>query len=246
MSIECWFVDYMSTFGIYIDISHNILHEVSILLKKERAYSSFKDALFDGALMPGQFVTQQELCDLLNMSVTPMRDALKELESEGLITVMPQKGLQITLITKMYIKDAFQMRRFLELGAVRFVAEMDDRSFLNDILDDMQAIMARAEVLIDRDLLIEAHRLDDRMHFHLISALDNALVSEMHMRVTDRIRMIRLNGMYSEPRLIPILKEHTNVLTACLTGDQESAVKALEYHLSVSEQRALGGEYLGI
>src|SRR5690554_4515722 len=85
---------------------------------KQVAYDRFREALFAGHLRSGQLVSQKELVTLLGLSIGALRELLPRLQSEGLLNVLPQRGIQITLIDLPMIRDAFQMRMALEREAV--------------------------------------------------------------------------------------------------------------------------------
>ena len=96
-------------------------------LMREVAYERFKAQLFKRNLAPGQFVSQGELCELLDVPLGPTREALKRLEAENLVRLIPQRGIQITDIGVTLIHEAFQFRTVLELAAVRrFVGTVED------------------------------------------------------------------------------------------------------------------------
>ncbi len=90
---------------------------------KQAAYEGFQQALLSGRLRPGQLVSQREMTGMLGVSVGALRELLPRLEGEGLLTVMPQRGIQITAINLSMIRDAFQLRAAYEreavIGAVR-------------------------------------------------------------------------------------------------------------------------------
>lgn len=209
-------------------------------MRKNDAYALFKDSLLSNRLTPGEFLTQKELSDQLGVSIGPLRDALKMLESERLVEILPQKGIRIAHVDAVFIVEAYQLRRFIEIGAVRYVAELPDREFLRPVLDQMLAINARTESMIDAGLLREALAADEEMHRILIAALDNSLISESYGRITDRIRMIRLNRGYAEARVKTALGEHLEIVKACIAGDADEAAKAMGHHLGISEARSLG------
>src|SRR5690242_8194947 len=94
---------------------------------REVAYERFKVQLFKRNLVPGQFVSQGELCALLDVPLGPTREALKRLEAESLVRLIPQRGIQIADIGVTLIREAFEFRTILELAAVRaFVRTADD------------------------------------------------------------------------------------------------------------------------
>src|SRR5581483_9745352 len=95
-------------------------------LMRELAYERFKMELFRRNLQPGQFVSQGELCALLDVPLGPTREALKRLEAESLVRLIPQRGIQITQIGVQLIHEAFEFRTVLELAAVRRFALQGD------------------------------------------------------------------------------------------------------------------------
>ena len=86
---------------------------------REVAYERFKEELFKRRLAPGQFVSQGELCALLDTPLGPTREALKRLEAESLVRLIPQRGIQITDIGVTLIHEAFQFRTILEADPAR-------------------------------------------------------------------------------------------------------------------------------
>src|SRR6185369_12224685 len=96
-------------------------------LMREVAYERFKAQLFKRNLAPGQFVSQVELCELLDVPLGPTREALKRLEAENLVRLIPQRGIQIADIGVTLIREAFEFRTILEVAAIRrFVRSADD------------------------------------------------------------------------------------------------------------------------
>ena len=111
---------------------------------RDKAYARFKQRLFDGDLKPGQFVSQRELCAVVDMKVGPVRDALKRLQAEALVKVIPQRGIQIADVNVKLLRDAFELRTTLELHAVRRYAQSGDLAALDAVEDRMRSIDVRA------------------------------------------------------------------------------------------------------
>ncbi len=109
---------------------------------RQVAYQSFKTALFERTIRPGQFLTQRELCGALNVSVAPMRDALRQLEAEGLVELLPQTGMRVTSVDTRFIRDAFQLRRMLEVQACRGVEDLG--SWPANLMIRTESIVTRA------------------------------------------------------------------------------------------------------
>ena len=87
------------------------------------AYARFKESLFARRIPIGATVTQAELVELLEVPIGPLREALQVLENDGLLTMLPRSGIRIVKPGMSLMKDSFQLRRILELEAVRKYAE---------------------------------------------------------------------------------------------------------------------------
>ena len=90
---------------------------------KKSAYERFQQALLQGQIRPGEVCSQKDLMALLGLSIGALRELLPRLEAEGLLQVLPQRGIQITIIDIPMIRHAFQMRVALEREAVLHALE---------------------------------------------------------------------------------------------------------------------------
>jgi DNA-binding GntR family transcriptional regulator len=210
-------------------------------LMREVAYERFKSELFKRNLVPGQFVSQGELCALLDVPLGPTREALKRLEAESLVRLIPQRGIQITDIGVTLIHEAFQVRTVLELAAVRhFVANARD-DVLTELERNTTAVLGGFAGNDDTDprLLDRALQVDWGMHNLIVESVGNRIMMSAHRQNFDKIRMIRLHGR--SPRYLPLaMEEHLAVIHAMQRRDAEGAASALEHHLKSAERRALG------
>lgn len=210
-------------------------------LMREVAYERFKAELFKRNLTPGQFVSQGELCELLDVPLGPTREALKRLEAESLVRLIPQRGIQIADIGVTLIHEAFEFRTILELAAVRRFAVEADAAVIADLEERTTAVLKRLDGGSNSDprLLDAALQVDWGMHDLMVEAVGNRIMMTAHRQNFDKIRMIRLHGR--SPRYIPLaLEEHIAVIRALGRRDPDAAAAALETHLKAAERRALG------
>jgi len=210
-------------------------------LMREVAYERFKAQLFKRNLVPGQFVSQGELCDLLDVPLGPTREALKRLEAESLVRLIPQRGIQITDIGVTLIREAFEFRTILEAAAVRrFVATADDAT-LEALETSTRTMLDRLAANADADtrLVDAALEVDWRMHDLIVESVGNRILMQAHRQNFDKIRMIRLHGR--SPRYLPLaMEEHLAAIQAMRRRDADAAASALEHHLACAQRRALG------
>jgi len=208
---------------------------------REVAYERFKAELFKRNLSPGQFVSQGELCELLDVPLGPTREALKRLEAESLVRLIPQRGIQIADIGVTLIHEAFEFRTILELAAVRRFALEADGAIVADLEERTLSVMRRLDGNGNPDprLLDAALQVDWGMHDLIVESVGNRIMMTAHRQNFDKIRMIRLHGR--SPRYIPLaLEEHMAVIRGLKRRDPDKAAAALETHLKAAERRALG------
>ena len=210
-------------------------------LMREVAYERFKAQLFKRNLVPGQFVSQGELCALLDVPLGPTREALKRLEAENLVRLIPQRGIQITDIGVKLIHEAFEFRTILEVAAVRRFARDAADATIAELERATRSVLERMATAdeFDTRLLDAALQVDWGMHNMIVEAIGNHVLTTAHRQNFDKIRMIRLHGR--SPRYLPLaMEEHLAVIEALRRRDPDDAAAALERHLAAAERRALG------
>ncbi len=207
----------------------------------EQAYRAFKTHLYAKDLRPGQFVSQRELVTLTGVPLGPMREALQKLESEGLVEMIPQRGIRLAEANPKLIRDAFGLRVLIETAAARRFAESAPDGDLAALEAAHRDIVARARSGIDEALLDSAQAVDWSLHDTLVACLDNTLIWNTHKANSDRIRLIRLDsGMLTAGNLLDAMDEHLAVIDACRRADADGAAAAIEAHLSTAMRRAMG------
>ncbi len=209
---------------------------------RAQAYENFRRQILAANIRPGQFISQRELLQLLDMPLGAVRELIPRLEAEGLLRTVPQRGLQIAHVDLALINNAFQLRLVLEREAVlRFCATVSDGD-LAKIDDAHRRIVARAKKgPIDAALLDDAQTVDWGLHDLMIDALGNKLISEIYRVNSLRVRLIRLErAMLSEEALLPAMQEHQWFIEALQRRDAQQAAERLSHHIESAHRRVLG------
>ena len=210
-------------------------------MDRVEAYQNFKDKLLSGHLAPGQFVTQKELAKLAGVPLGAAREAIQKLESENLLKVHPQRGIQITDLTTRFIREAFGLRLLFERAAIRQFAEHGPMPVIEDLLRATEAVLAEVRLELSEANLSRAVEVDWRMHDVIIEAMGNELIRETYQINATRIRLIRANNRLTPDRVIAGLEEHVAMLGHCRDRNSDAAGKAMEAHIEISKSRALQG-----
>lgn len=209
---------------------------------RARAYENFRQQILQANVSPGQFVSQRELMQLLDMPLGAVRELIPRLEAEGLLRTVPQRGLQIAHVDLKLIHNAFQLRGLLEHeAAMHFVRVVSD-SDLNDIEAAHQEIVKRAtKGGISDELLTQATSVDWGLHDLMIDTLSNELISQTYRINSLRVRLIHLErSTLSAEVLLPAMHEHLDLIEALKKRDPNAVAEKLRYHIHCAHQRVLG------
>lgn len=205
------------------------------------AYTRILETLFDRKIPAGAFVSQNDLVKLLGIPVAPLRDALKVLETEGVVTIHPRSGIQFVKPGLELTRSTYQYRGILERAAVAVYAETADEVELEEIEQRHRAVMAS----IERDGLGEAEKieieaLEQKLHNAIIGSLANPLIETSYKRMHNYLRLVRLDRRLTAPLALRSLREHMEIILACKQRDPDKAVAALSAHFTAALQRHMG------
>ena len=208
------------------------------------AYDKFKEALLTRKIALGTTMTQSDLADILQVSVSPLRDALKVLESEGFVAILPRSGIKIAEPNIDLIKNTYQLRKIIEEPALLRYAEQVSNSELEEFRETHLDVLEKVKVasIETIPIFIEARELDVRFHERIVQALDNLIISNIYKTNQERGLLVRLRlNKTATPHYVNVtLREHLKILDALIEGDIEGARQALLNHLDKAVQRSMG------
>ena len=207
----------------------------------DRAYERILEMLFDQQIPAGAFVSQSQLVALVGIPIAPLRDALKVLEVEGIVTIHPRSGIQFVKPGFELTRSTYQYRSILERAAISVYAELADDSELAELEQRHLAVIAEVERdgLVDH-ARVEIDALETALHTAIIRSLDNPLIVTSYKRIRSYLRLIRLERKVSPAMALKSLHEHVRIIAACKEHDPEAAAAALRAHFDAALQRVLG------
>lgn len=207
---------------------------------RDKAYDSFTERLLARQIKPGQFVSQRELVELTGMTLGAIRELIPRLEAEGLITTVPQRGMQVAHVDLSLIRNAYQFRLFLETQATALFAVNAPDAVIARLRSDHEAIIRRAEAGERETLIADAEATDRTMHETIIDHLGNDIISNAFRVNWIKIRLIRQDEtrLYAE-LVVPVMRDHLAVIAACERRDAGAAVAAMTAHINASRARAI-------
>lgn len=212
-----------------VDDSHN-----------NEGYRRFREALQSGQLTAGMVVTQNELCDLLGLSLSPLRETLVLLEEFGLVEIKPRTGIRIVYPEVAFIRENYQFRIMIEVSALKSFGDMVTEAWLASMRDrheECRRLLNDAVPFEEAQAQIIA--LDRKMHRDIVEALENRAIMTTHTRLQENISMARRVHQRSTFRaqLADSIDEHMRVISALEQRDVPAAIAALEAHFRASTHR---------
>jgi DNA-binding GntR family transcriptional regulator len=207
---------------------------------REKAYESFTRHLLARDVRPGQFVSQRRLVELTGLPLGAIRELIPRLEAEGLIKTVPQRGLQIAHIDLHLIREAFQLRLFLEKEAVALFVHSASDELIGRMIGKHRELAAAAAAGNETpELEAEAQAVDWGMHDAFIDALGNRIISNVYRVNSIKMRLINQERFRINGRVASVMGEHMGVLDAIERRSAEDAVLELVKHIGHARDRAL-------
>jgi DNA-binding GntR family transcriptional regulator len=205
------------------------------------AYRKVLEGLFERTVPAGAFVSQNELVNLLGIPVQPLRDALRVLEAEGVLTIQPRSGIQFLKPDLELARSTYQFRTIIERAAARSFAETGAAEIVTTLIRDHEALKAKIEGgKFGPDVLAELDALEDRLHNGMLTSLRNPLIETTERRLKNYVRLIRLERLVTQPLALHTLREHLEILHALEARDGDAAERAVAAHFQAALQRILG------
>jgi DNA-binding GntR family transcriptional regulator len=188
------------------------------------AYDQILDAVVAGKLPGGTVVQERLLARLLNLSRTPIREAIRRLEGEGLLTRVSPRVLMVSRVTVAEVLEILSVRRLLEVEAAGNAVGKIPSAEIDGLAARVHAILCSEAVTAE-----EYHRLDDDIHEGIAKASGNltlcAIISDLRRR-TAMFDMRRI-----PERFRPSCEEHLRILGALSRGDAEAARQEIAAHI---------------
>lgn len=209
---------------------------------ENRGYNAFFEALVEGRLRLGQTLKQEELAEILGISLSPMREATTLLEAEGLIQVRRKVGITIFYPDMKLVGNSFQLRGLLEKEGLRKFAGMVTPGWIARMRSEHQRVMDLVRDVND----LYAYRLPMKtleadFHESFIAVYANEQLSLIYARLVQKMYLFRLHNLdaVGPANTIQSMREHLVVIDALEAGDVEAAISGLDAHLKGVLHRVL-------
>ncbi len=212
---------------------------------RQAAYESIENLLKDGELRPGQIVSQRELVKRTGLTLGAVREAVPRLEAEGLLLTVPQRGLMVPSLDIAFVRDAYELRRVLEMSAIPAAVERMPDAAIEELIEWHRGLRARIERGGSAEAALAADALQKRdwsMHEGFVAMTGNRLMSNIFRVTAIKIRMAVQSRIQVTPyNALRVIDEHLAILEPLARRDAKAMAAGLTRHIDNSLTIALGG-----
>lgn len=210
---------------------------------REVVCESLRDAIRKGILKPGQRIMEIKLAEELGVSRTPVREAIRKLEIEGYVVMMPRRGTYVADMSIRDINEIFEIRTALESLSNGLAAEHiteDELEHLQRLLVVIGGYIKEYEDGPDREAAMDKIvKTDIEFHDLLYHAARNNRLVGIISNLRDQLTRFRTLSMSYPGRLKATLDEHREIVETIANGDGRAARKAAVHHMENSEKTLL-------
>jgi DNA-binding GntR family transcriptional regulator len=194
---------------------------------------SIKAAILSGQLRPGQALIEAELAATLEVSKTPVREALKTLAGSGLVMMSPYKGASVRIVDAELARAVYEVRALAEPEAVRKAVRRESG------LDEAAAALADAEQAAQDPDQASMSLINRRFHRALYAGCGNPLLVKILDDLRDQTALITVAGWGIRPTWAAEILEHRGILDAARDGDAGKAAELMRLHITTFADRVI-------
>lgn len=198
-------------------------------------YTQLQKDILTGKLKPGHKLTEQTICEAYQVSRTPVREALRQLEAEGLVENILNRGCFVVGLSKQDFEDIFELRKIYEIQAVKWAIERitdEEMDALDETFEFMEFYTLRND--IDKMLTI-----NEGFHQIIYEASHNRMLQQFLSSYQVYLKYLRKDDEYPDDYLSTVLEEHRLIFKAFIEKDVEAGAEAMEQHIENSKKRRL-------
>lgn len=192
-----------------------------------KVFNKIREDILAGNYQEKDELKEAAISKALGVSRTPVREALRQLELEGLVTIVPNKGAYVNGITAQDIYDIYVIRSYLEGLCAKWACE----HITKEQIDELEEIIYLSEFHIQKEHWEQIFELDNRFHLYLYKACGSKILEHILSDYHHYVERVRKNTLSSQERARTASMEHKAILNAVINKDEEKAEKLANEHI---------------
>lgn len=199
---------------------------------RDVVFNTLRQAILTGELKPGERLMEIHLANRLGVSRTPIREAIRKLELEGLVIMIPRRGAEVAQITEKNLKDVLEVRRALDALCAELAC---DRISEEEVLHLKEACIAFENATKTRDAKIIA-KADVALHDIIVQATNNNRLITLVNNLSEQMYRYRFEYIKDESQHQRLVEEHRTIYESIVRKDKEAASNAARIHIDNQER----------
>lgn len=195
---------------------------------REVVFHSLRDAILKGELKPGERLMEVHLAEKLGVSRTPVREAIRKLEQEGLAVVNPRRGAEVAKMTEKDLDDVLQIRLALDALAVRMACD----HMTEDDLHDLEVATKNFESSIHAGDIKAMVETDEAFHDVIYNSTGNPKLIVMINNIREQMYRFRYEYLKDSAAYPRLIDEHREIFEGLKSRDQEHVEEAIQIHIA--------------
>ncbi len=201
---------------------------------RDVVFNTLRQAILTGELKPGERLMEIRLADRLGVSRTPIREAIRKLELEGLVTMVPRKGAEVAQITEKSMNDVLEVRRALDALCAELAC---DRITEEELVGLKRACDAFEQAVRTEDVK-EIARADVALHDIIVQATGNSRLIQLVNNLSEQMYRYRFEYIKDFSQHERLVEEHRIIYEGIIRKDKETASRAAKMHID-NQKRAI-------
>lgn len=194
---------------------------------RDVVFNTLRQAILRGELKPGERLMEIQLANKLGVSRTPIREAIRKLELEGLVLMIPRRGAEVAEITEKSLRDVLEVRKALEELSVQLACER----ITEEQIQELKNAAKEFEVLLKSGDVTEYAEADVKFHDIIYHATDNQRLIQLLYNLREQMYRYRVEYLKKSEVHEQLLAEHNYIIEMIEKGDSKRAVEAVCQHI---------------
>lgn len=194
---------------------------------RDVVFQTLRQAILRGELKPGERLMEIHLANKLGVSRTPIREAIRKLELEGLVLMVPRKGAEVAEITEKNLRDVLEVRCALEELAVQLACDRMDKRGIRDL----QKAAENFKATLDSNDITKIAEADVAFHDIIYMATDNKRLIQLLNNLREQMYRYRIEYLKKKECYPQLLREHQDIIQAIANREREKATKITSQHI---------------
>lgn len=202
---------------------------------RDVVFNTLRQAILTGELKPGERLMEIHLANRLGVSRTPIREAIRKLELEGLVIMIPRRGAEVAQITEKSLQDVLEVRRFMDALCAELACERITQEELEEL---KQACEEFEKATVTKDLKKIA-QADVVLHDIIVQATGNKRLVQIVHTLSEQMYRYRFEYIKDESKHGQLVKEHRIIYESILNKDKETASRTAKLHIDNQENAVM-------